>query len=114
MPTRIGRHGMALVPDPEKRWRVDLAKARWKESDEPLLEGCPCPACAEGYTRAYLHYLFRAKEQTAMRLLTIHNLAFLARLMAELRAAIDEGRLAAGPPPCAAERPRGRVGSRPS
>ena len=45
MPTRIGRHGMAIVPDPERRWRVDLAKARWKEADEPLLEGCPCPAC---------------------------------------------------------------------
>ena len=93
MPTRIGRHGMAVVPDPAKRWRVDLAKARWKESDEPMLDGCPCPACAPGYTRAYIHYLLRAKEQTAMRLLTIHNLAYLQRLMAELRAAIDAGRL---------------------
>src|SRR4051794_30017874 len=44
MPTRIGRHGMALVPDPEHRWRVDLAQARWRLADEPLLEGCPCPA----------------------------------------------------------------------
>ena len=95
MPTRIGRHGMAIVPDPEKRWRVDLAKARWKEADEPLLEGCPCPACEEGYSRAYLHYLLRAKEQTAMRLLTIHNLAYLQRLMAELRDAIDADRLPA-------------------
>jgi queuine tRNA-ribosyltransferase len=95
MPTRIGRHGMALVPDPERRWRVDLAKARWREADEPLLDGCPCPACAEGYSRAYLHYLFKAKELTAMRLLTIHNLAFLQRLMAELRDAIDAGRLPA-------------------
>jgi queuine tRNA-ribosyltransferase len=95
MPTRIGRHGMAVVPDPERRWRVDLAKARWREADEPLLEGCPCPACAHGYTRAYLHYLLKAKEHTAMRLLTIHNLAYLQRLMAELRDAIDEGRLTA-------------------
>jgi queuine tRNA-ribosyltransferase len=95
MPTRIGRHGMALVPDPAKRWRVDLAKARWREADEPLLDGCPCPACAHGYTRAYLHYLLKAKEHTAMRLLTIHNLAYLQRLMAELRDAIDEGRLPA-------------------
>jgi queuine tRNA-ribosyltransferase len=94
MPTRIGRHGMAIVPDPDRRWRVDLAKARWREADEPLLEGCPCPACAEGYSRAYLHYLLRAREQTAMRLLTIHNLAYLQRLMAELRDAIDAGRLA--------------------
>jgi queuine tRNA-ribosyltransferase len=95
MPTRIGRHGMALVPDPEKRWRVDIAKARWKEADEPLLEGCPCPACEAGYSRAYLHYLLRAKEQTAQRVMTIHNLAFLQRLMAELRDAIDTNRLPA-------------------
>jgi queuine tRNA-ribosyltransferase len=95
MPTRIGRHGMALVPDPEHRWRVDLAKARWAEADEPLLDGCPCPACAEGYSRAYVHYLLKAREHTAMRLLTLHNLAFVQRLMAGLRDAIDGGRLAA-------------------
>jgi queuine tRNA-ribosyltransferase len=95
MPTRIGRHGMALVPDPDARWRVDLAKARWREADEPLLEGCPCPVCASGYSRAYLHYLFKAREQTASRVLTIHNLTFLSRLMVGLREAIDGGRLAA-------------------
>jgi queuine tRNA-ribosyltransferase len=93
MPTRIGRHGMAVVPDPEHRWRVDLAKARFREVDEPLLDGCPCAACAHGYSRAYLHYLLKAREQTAQRLLTIHNLAYVQRLMAELRAAIDAGRL---------------------
>ena len=93
MPTRIGRHGMALVPDPATRWRVDLAKGRFRGADEPLLEGCPCPACAHGYSRAYLHYLLKAHEQTAQRLLTIHNLAYLERLMSALRDAIDAGRL---------------------
>jgi queuine tRNA-ribosyltransferase len=93
MPTRIGRHGMAVVPDPGARWRVDLAKARFRGVDDPLLDGCPCPACAHGYTRAYLHYLLRAREQTAQRLITIHNLAYLQRLMAALRDAIDAGRL---------------------
>ena len=44
MPTRLGRHGVALVPVPEDRWRVDLTLARWKTSGEPLMEGCPCPA----------------------------------------------------------------------
>ena len=77
MPTRLGRHGMALVPDPEARWRVDLAKARWQHSDEPLMEGCPCPACAIGYSRGYLRYLAKARELTAMRLVTLHNLAFV-------------------------------------
>jgi queuine tRNA-ribosyltransferase len=94
MPTRIGRHGMAVVPDPAARWRVDLAKGRWRDADEPLLEGCPCPVCAHGYSRAYLHYLLRAHETTGMRIVTVHNLAYLRMLMAELRAAIDAGRLA--------------------
>jgi queuine tRNA-ribosyltransferase len=94
MPTRLGRHGMAVVPDPDGRWRVDLTKARWKDSQEPLMDGCPCPACEAGYTRGYLHYLVKARELTGMRLLTIHNLAYLQRLMAGLRAAIEEGRLA--------------------
>ena len=39
-------------------------RRRWREADEPLLEGCPCPACARGYSRAYLHYLLRAREPT--------------------------------------------------
>ena len=87
-PTRLARHGTALVPDPEARWRLDLAKARWRETREPIVEGCPCPACARDYTRAYLHYLVRAGELTAKRLLTLHNLTFMALLMDGIRAAI--------------------------
>ena len=94
MPTRLGRHGMAVVPDPERRWRVDLAKGRYKDADEPLLEDCPCPACAPGYSRAYLHHLLKNQEGTGERLLTVHNLAYLQRLMAALRDAVDAGRLA--------------------
>jgi queuine tRNA-ribosyltransferase len=93
MPTRIGRHGMAVVPDPATRWRIDLAKGRYREADEPILEGCPCPACARGYSRAYLHYLLKARETTVARLLTIHNLAYLQALMAALRGALAAGRL---------------------
>jgi queuine tRNA-ribosyltransferase len=92
VPTRLGRHGVALVPDPPGRWRADLFKARWSHSREPILEGCPCPACAGGYSRAYLHYLLRAQELTAVRLLTLHNLTFVARLMGDLRAGIKTGR----------------------
>jgi queuine tRNA-ribosyltransferase len=93
LPTRLGRHGVALVPDPDSRWRLDLVKASWRHSTEPILEHCPCPACERGYTRAYLHYLLRARELTALRLVTLHNLSFIARLMENLRQAIDEGRL---------------------
>jgi queuine tRNA-ribosyltransferase len=93
MPTRLGRHGTALVPDPDNRWRVDLKKAQWRESEEPLLDGCECPACTGGLSRAYLSYLVRAGELTGARLLTMHNLAFLARLMKDLRAGILDGDL---------------------
>jgi queuine tRNA-ribosyltransferase len=93
MPTRLGRHGVALIPDPDARWRVDLVKAAWRRSPAPILEGCPCPACAPGFSRAYLHYLLRAHELTGARLVTLHNLSFIARLMADLRAAIDADRL---------------------
>jgi queuine tRNA-ribosyltransferase len=93
MPTRLGRHGTALVPDPENRWRLDLHKGRWREAEEPLLDGCPCPACVRGLSRAYLSYLARAGELTGMRLLTLHNLAFLAGVMRDLREAIIAGRL---------------------
>ncbi len=93
MPTRLGRHGVALVPDPENRWRVDLTTARWSDSHEPLMEGCPCPACAVGWSRGYLRYMTKARELTAMRMLTVHNLAFVARLMTRLREAIIAGQL---------------------
>jgi queuine tRNA-ribosyltransferase len=94
MPTRLGRHGMALVPDPAHRWRVDLIKSRWRNGPEPILDGCPCPACTAGYSRAYLHYLLRARELTGARLVTLHNLSFIARMMADLRAAIATDQLA--------------------
>ncbi len=95
MPTRLGRHGVALIPDPAGRWRVDLVKSRWRHSTEPILEGCPCPACSAGFSRGYLHYLLRARELTGLRLVTLHNLSFIARLMADLRAAIESDRLPA-------------------
>jgi queuine tRNA-ribosyltransferase len=89
-PTRLGRHGTALVRDPDARWRLDLAKAAWRSSPEPIDERCPCPACRE-HSRAYLHYLARAGELTAARLLTLHNLTFMAELMRGIRAAIESG-----------------------
>jgi queuine tRNA-ribosyltransferase len=93
MPTRIARHGMALIPDPDRRWRFDLTNARWKDSDEPIMEGCSCPCCAQGFSRGYLRYLLKARELTGMRLVTLHNLAFVQRLMTDLREAILAGTL---------------------
>jgi queuine tRNA-ribosyltransferase len=93
MPTRLGRHGVALIPDPDGRWRVDLVKGRWRRSREPIMDGCPCPACSAGFSRGYLHYLLRAHELTGLRLVTLHNLSFVARVMADLREAIAADRL---------------------
>jgi queuine tRNA-ribosyltransferase len=93
MPTRLARHGMAVIPDAERRWRVDLTAARWRRSTEPILDGCRCPACAAGYSRGYVNHLLRLGEATAGRLLTLHNLHFVARLMDDLRAAIGAGTL---------------------
>ena len=89
-PTRLGRHGTALVPDPGARWRLDLTKPAWKNSREPIQEGCPCPACRE-HTRGYLYYLVRAGELTAKRLITLHNLTFMKTLMDAIRASIEAG-----------------------
>jgi queuine tRNA-ribosyltransferase len=91
-PTRLARHGTALVPEPDARWRVDLKKPDSAESREPIAEGCPCPACRE-HTRGYLHYLARANELTAARLITLHNLTFMALLMEQIREAIGRGEL---------------------
>jgi len=93
-PTRLARHGTALVPAPDARWRLDLGKSASRTSREPIDERCPCPACRE-HSRGYLHYLVRAGELTAKRLLTLHNLTFLQRLMGGMREAIEGGGFAA-------------------
>ena len=56
----------------------------------PLVEGCPCAACA-AHTRAYVHYLSRAEELTGVRLLALHNLTYLERLVRGARQAIAAG-----------------------
>ena len=94
MPTRLARHGVALVPDPAARWRLAVDRPDCREDRAPLLEGCPCPACAGGLSRGYLHHLARTGELTGARLLTLHNLTFVAGVMERLRAALLDGRLA--------------------
>ncbi|MGZ8624984.1 MAG: tRNA guanosine(34) transglycosylase Tgt, partial [Actinomycetota bacterium] len=63
VPTRLARHGMALAPRPEGRFRLDIRKAELAEDEEPLVDGCPCATCA-AHSRAYVHYLSRAQELT--------------------------------------------------
>ncbi len=88
LPTRSGRTGQAFT------WRgpVNLKNARHRDDPRPLDEAVESPA--REFSRAYLHHLFRAGEILGAMLLTWHNLAFYQALMARLRAAIGEGRLA--------------------
>jgi len=90
VPTRLARHGVALAPDPEARFRLDLRKARWVGDRAPLVEGCPCPAC-QRHDRDYVSYLSRAEELTAVRLIVLHNLTYMHELTSHARAAIAAG-----------------------
>jgi queuine tRNA-ribosyltransferase len=90
VPTRLARHGVALTPDPERRFRMDLRKAGWAGDRNPIAEGCPCPACRR-HDRDYLSYLSRAEELTAVRLLCLHNLTYMHELTTHARAAIAAG-----------------------
>jgi queuine tRNA-ribosyltransferase len=85
LPTRSGRNGQAFTRDGP----VNLRNAVHNEADAPLDPESPIA----GWSRAYLHHLVRSGEMLGAMLLTEHNLWFYGRLMAELRAAIGEGRL---------------------
>jgi len=89
MPTRAGRHGLAYT----RFGRVNLRNARHADDPAPLDAESSCPA-ARDYSRAYLHHLFKAGEILGMMLLTQVNIAYYQELMAGLRAAIAQGRLA--------------------
>ncbi len=90
VPTRLARHGVALAPDPEKRFRLDMRKGTWVGNREPLVAGCPCPAC-QHHDRDYVSYLSRAEELTAVRLIVLHNLTYMHELTAHARTAIEAG-----------------------
>jgi queuine tRNA-ribosyltransferase len=90
-PTRIARHGAALMPG-AKGERVNLKNARFREDAAPIEEACDC-YCCRNFSRAYLHHLIKAEELLGLQLLTQHNIAVMNRLMREVRAAIPEGRL---------------------
>jgi queuine tRNA-ribosyltransferase len=90
VPTRLARHGVALAPDPENRFRLDLRKSRWVGDRSPLVDGCPCPAC-QRHDRDYISYLSRAEELTAVRLICLHNLTYMHELTAHARTSISAG-----------------------
>jgi queuine tRNA-ribosyltransferase len=89
VPTRLARNGTALTPG----GRLSLRNAAARDDLGPIDPDCPCVACT-GFTRAYLRHLFQSGEILAHRLVSLHNITHLARLMDGARSAIRDGRFA--------------------
>jgi queuine tRNA-ribosyltransferase len=88
LPTRSGRTGQAFT----RSGPINIRNARFGEDQGPLDPDCACPVCTT-WSRAYIHHLVRASEILGAMLMTEHNIRFYQALMADLRAAISEGRL---------------------
>ncbi len=88
LPTRVARHGTAFTDN----GYLNLSSNRYQNSFEPIEKSCQCPVCQK-WTRAQISFLFRAKEQLAGKLLTIHNLYFIETKLEEIREKIEAGKL---------------------
>ena len=87
LPTRIARHGTLMTNE----GRISIRKAIYKNDFTPLDPECDCYTC-RNYTKAYLNHLQRTNEGFGTRLMSIHNLRFLVKLMEDARKAIKEDR----------------------
>jgi len=92
-PTRNARNGGALarVDDdgrPLPNFRLNLRNARFADDLRPIEADCGCPTCRR-FSRGYLRHLLKADEPLGPQLVTVHNLAFMARFMAEVRAGLE-------------------------
>jgi len=88
LPTRIARNGTAFTHD----GKVVVRNAIYKEDFTPLDPECDCECC-RNYTKAYLRHLVNTGEILGARLLSIHNIRFLTKLMDDIKQAIREDRL---------------------
>lgn len=87
IPTRLGRHGTALVAGE----RLNLKNACFREDKLPLDPHCDCYTC-KNFSRAYLNHLIKSKEMLAYILLSLHNIAELIGFTAKIRQAIIDDR----------------------
>lgn len=88
LPTRIARNGTAMT------WngKVVVRNATYERDFTPLDSECDCYTC-KNYTKAYLRHLVKTKEILGVRLLSIHNLYFLSKLMERVRLEIEHDNL---------------------
>jgi queuine tRNA-ribosyltransferase len=89
MPTRNARNGFLFTSE----GRVVIKNAQYRSDTRPLDPACDCYTC-QHHSRAYLRHLFVAGEILGLHLNTLHNVTFYLRLMAQIRQAIRDGRLA--------------------
>ena len=85
LPTRLARHGHAFTLD----GKINLRNAKYKEDFTPVDENCDC-YCCKNYTKSYVRHLLVANETLGQRLLSIHNLRFLIKIMENIRESIKE------------------------
>ncbi|MGF1482264.1 MAG: tRNA guanosine(34) transglycosylase Tgt [Cyanophyceae cyanobacterium] len=90
IPTRLGRHGTALVQG--QRW--NLKNAQFQRDVSPLDRNCPCYTC-QNFSRAYLSHLVRSREMLGYILLSLHNVSELIRFTQRIREAILRDRFLA-------------------
>ncbi len=90
IPTREGRHGRIWTHE----GYYDVTRGSMADRHEPLEDGCACPACSAGATKAMVKELFLAKNPEGPRLAVLHNVWFFNTFMEEMRHAIRDGKLA--------------------
>jgi len=89
-PTRLGRHGAALVRNREGK--INIKNAIYREDLNKLDKLCECYTC-NNYTKSYLHHLFKIEEILGLELLTIHNIHYMNSMMRFIREAISNDNL---------------------
>ena len=90
LPTRLARHGTAMTSKGKLVIRNQNFARDWNKLDDE----CDCYTC-RNYTRAYLRHLIKTNEILGMRLLSLHNLRFLTKLMERVRIEIEHDNLLA-------------------
>ena len=87
LPTRIARHGALMT----SKGRVNIRDKKYEYDLSPIDDKCDCYTC-KNYTKSYLRHLYKCDEGFGKRLLSIHNIRFLIKLMEDIRVAIKEDR----------------------
>ncbi len=90
LPTRLARHGALMTT----HGRINIKDAQYEKDFTPIDDQCDCKTC-QHYTRAYLRHLYRSEEILGKRLMSIHNLRFLIRVVEGARKAIEENQFLA-------------------